>query len=136
MATGKAAGAGGGPETGTGISPGLGIRAGCLLAACPNRLPGMAGVRTLRLRRWPSGGETAAAGCQPMMAGSTTGAAHCGQVVVPPPVAKGTWSSAAHWGQGSWKLHSGGKSGIQEVLYNYHYFSNNCKMILQITQIL
>jgi hypothetical protein len=57
-------------------------------------------------------------------------------VVVPPPVARDISSSAAHWGQGSWKRQSGGKTGIQKVLYNYHYFSNYRKVILQITPIL
>jgi hypothetical protein len=136
MATGKTAGAGGGLETATETFFGLGIRSGCLLIACPSGLPGMAGVRTFKLRRWPSGGETAAAGCQPMMDGSTTGAAHRGQVVVPPPVARDISSRAAHWGQGSWKRQSGGKTGIQTVLCNYHYFSNYRKVILQITPIL
>ena len=136
MATGKAAGAGCGPEAWAGASPGLGIRGGCLLAVCPRRLPGMAGVRTLKWRRLPSGSGSATSGFQPIIAGSATGAAHAGQVVVPPPAVRGTWSSAAHWGQGSWKLHSVERSDIQEVSYNYHYFSNNCKMILRITPIL
>jgi hypothetical protein len=69
-----------GPEGG---SPGLGSRGGSLLVGIPARLPGMAGVRTFKFRRFPSSEA-------PSPAGAALSVCPRGQGI-----------SAEHWGQGA-----------------------------------
>ena len=67
-----------GPVSGEAICPGLGSRTASLPAFFPARLPGMAGVRTMSWRRWPSPEGTGPAGRAALSPASPGGGASSG----------------------------------------------------------